>query len=151
MPAVFAYGTLEVPAVMEAVTGRRFRSREAELAGFVRRRLRGRIYPGAIEWPGSRIAGRLYEGVAAPTLTRLDRFEGSLYERREVTVLVGSGGEARAELYVLSPAGRGELLEEPWDPGEFVRLHLDAYLRSCAAFRAGEEARSAGRGEPARR
>lgn len=141
MPAVFTYGTLEIPAVMEAVTGRRFRSRQAELADFVRRRLRGRIYPAAIERPGSRVAGRVYEEVDAATLARLDRFEGHSYERREACVLVPGGGEVRATLYVLAPAEHRELLEEPWDPAEFARVHLAAYLRSCAAFRAREEAR----------
>ena len=148
MAAVFAYGTLAVPAVMEAVTGRGFEAREAELAGFARRRLRGRIYPGAVESPGSRVTGRLYEGVDDATLARLDRFEGALYERREVPVLVRGGRGARAVLYVVAAAHRGELLEEPWDPGEFATVHLAAYLRGCAAFRAREEARSASRGEP---
>jgi gamma-glutamylcyclotransferase (GGCT)/AIG2-like uncharacterized protein YtfP len=148
MPAVFTYGTLAIPSVMEAVTGHRFRSRETELDGFVRLRLRGRIYPAAIERPGSRIAGRVYEDVDPATLARLDRFEGRSYERREAPVLLPGGGEVPANLYVLAPAGHGELLEEPWDPAEFARVHLAAYLRSCAAFRAREEARSAA---PARR
>jgi gamma-glutamylcyclotransferase (GGCT)/AIG2-like uncharacterized protein YtfP len=144
MAAVFAYGTLELPAVMAAVTGRRFPEREAELPGFARHRLRGRIYPAAIEAPGARVAGRLYEDVDGATLARLDRFEGPLYERREVAVLARGGGELRAQLYVLAEARRGELLAEPWDPAEFARVHLADYLLSCASFRARDEARPEG-------
>lgn len=151
MPAVFTYGTLAVPAVMEAVTGRRFAGREAELAGFVRCRLRGRSYPAAAPRAGARVAGRLYEAVDPATLARLDRFEGPLYERREVSVLLPGGGEARAEVYVLAAGHRGELLEEPWDPAAFEMFELGAYLRSCADFRAREEARSAAPAEPAKR
>jgi len=151
MPAVFTYGTLAVPAVMEAVTGRRFAEREAELAGFARCRLRGRSYPAAVERAGARVAGRLYDAVDAATLARLDRFEGPLYERREVSVLLPAGGEARAEVYVLAASRRGELLDEPWDPAAFERVELGAYVRSCAAFRARDEARSAARSEPAQR
>jgi gamma-glutamylcyclotransferase (GGCT)/AIG2-like uncharacterized protein YtfP len=141
MPAVFAYGTLLFPAVMEAVTGRRFETREAELAGYVRQRLRRQIYPAAVASPGARVVGRLYEGVDAATLARLDRFEGDLYERRRVCVAPAEGGEVSAELYVLVAAQRGELLDEPWDPEAFESVHLAAYLRSCAAFRARDEAR----------
>jgi gamma-glutamylcyclotransferase (GGCT)/AIG2-like uncharacterized protein YtfP len=151
MAAVFAYGTLLFPAVMEAVTGRRFGTREAELAGYARRRLRRRIYPAAVASPGACVAGRLYEGVDAPTLARLDRFEGELYERRRVSVAPAEGGEVSAELYVLVAAHRGELLDDPWDPEEFASAHLGAYLRSCAAFRARDEAASAAGGRPERR
>jgi gamma-glutamylcyclotransferase (GGCT)/AIG2-like uncharacterized protein YtfP len=150
MASIFAYGTLLVPEVMEAVTGRSFPAREAEVAGFARRRLRGRIYPAAIERAGSHLAGRLYEAVDPATLARLDRFEGPLYERREVFVTAAGGGGTRAELYVLAPAHRGELLEEPWDLGTFSSRHLGAYLRGCAGFRAGEEARGATGEDPLR-
>jgi gamma-glutamylcyclotransferase (GGCT)/AIG2-like uncharacterized protein YtfP len=150
MAAVFAYGTLLFPAVMEAVTGRRFGTREAELAGYARRRLRRRIYPAAVASPGERVAGRLYEGVDAATLARLDRFEGDLYERRRVSVAPAEGGAVAAELYVVVAARRGELLDEPWDPEEFASAHLAAYLRSCAAFRARDEARSGAAAGPDR-
>jgi len=138
---VFAYGTLEVPAVMEAVTGRRFPACEASVQGFARQQLRGRVFPGAIESPGSLLAGRLYEDVDQGTLARLDRFEGRLYERRAVRAQLAAGGERLAELYLLAEQGRGQLLAEPWDRDTFVRLHLGSYLESCAAFRAEDEAR----------
>jgi gamma-glutamylcyclotransferase (GGCT)/AIG2-like uncharacterized protein YtfP len=151
MAAVFAYGTLLFPAVMEAVTGRCFGTREAELAGYARRRLRRQIYPAAVASPGARVAGRLYEGVDAATLARLDRFEGDRYERRPVRVVPAEGGEVSAELYMLVAAQRGELLDEPWSPEEFERVHLVAYLRSCAAFRARDEARIGAGARPDRR
>jgi gamma-glutamylcyclotransferase (GGCT)/AIG2-like uncharacterized protein YtfP len=138
---VFAYGTLEVPAVMEAVTGRRFPACEPSVRGFVRQRLWGQVFPAAVESPGSLLAGRLYEEIDRGTLARLDRFEGRLYERRAVLAQLAAGGERLAELYLLAEHGRGQLLAEPWDRDAFVRLHLEAYLEGCAAFRGEEEAR----------
>jgi gamma-glutamylcyclotransferase (GGCT)/AIG2-like uncharacterized protein YtfP len=140
--AVFAYGTLEIPAVMEAVTGRRFPGREARVVGFARHRLRGRLYPAAVPEPGAVLAGRLYESVDPGTLARLDRFEGRLYRRRRVCAELAGGGERLAEIYLLAEGRRGELLPEPWDREAFVKLHLGAYLASCAGFRAEEEARA---------
>lgn len=151
MSGVFAYGTLEIPAVMEAVTGRRFPAREASVRGFARWRLRGRVFPAAAPEPGAVLAGRLYEGVDPATLACLDRFEGRLYERRRVPVQLAGGGERSAEIYLLAAGRRGELLAEPWDRAGFVAQHLGAYLESCAAFRVEQEARESGRSEAPRR
>jgi gamma-glutamylcyclotransferase (GGCT)/AIG2-like uncharacterized protein YtfP len=144
--SLFAYGTLEIPAVMEAVSGRRFAQREASVRGFARHRLRGRLYPAAVEAPGERLAGRLYQGVDAATLARLDRFEGAEYERCRVEAELAHGARAPAELYVLAERERGALLPEPWERDLFVARHLAAYLERCAAFRAEEEARRRGTG-----
>lgn len=145
MSDVFAYGTLEIPAVMEAVTGRRFAGREARVAGFARHRLRDRIYPAAVPAPGAVLAGRLYEGVDAATLARLDRYEGRLYARRPVLAELPEGGTRAAEIYLLAEGQHGLLLPEAWDRAAFLARHLGSYLESCAAFRAGDEAREAGR------
>lgn len=145
MTSVFAYGTLAIPAVMEAVTGRRFPGREARVPGFARQRLRGRIYPAAVPAPGAELEGRLYDGVDPATLARLDRFEGRLYVRRSALARLAQGGERPVQLYLLAEGRRGELLQGPWDREAFVALHLGAYLASCVAFRAGQEARRAER------
>jgi gamma-glutamylcyclotransferase (GGCT)/AIG2-like uncharacterized protein YtfP len=141
---LFAYGTLEFPEVMEAVTGRRFPGREAVLRGFARHRLRRRPYPAAVEAEGAELGGRLYEGIDAATLARLDRFEGALYERRRVRAEPKGGGGVEAELYVLAARHRSELLPEAWERDAFVARHLAAWLARCAAFRAAEEARDPG-------
>jgi gamma-glutamylcyclotransferase (GGCT)/AIG2-like uncharacterized protein YtfP len=148
--ALFAYGTLMLPAVMEAVTGRRFPGRAAVLRGFARHRLRGRLYPAAVEAPGALLQGRLYEGIDPATLARLDRFEGPLYERRRVTVEPAPGAGVEAELYVLAASWRAELIPEPWDGAAFAALHLGAYLRSCEAFRASDERGEGRPGGPVR-
>jgi gamma-glutamylcyclotransferase (GGCT)/AIG2-like uncharacterized protein YtfP len=141
MARLFAYGTLAVPAVLEAVTGRRFPGQEARLHGFARRCLRGRIYPAVVAAPGALAEGRLYDGLDPATLARLDRFEGPLYVRRQLDVEPEDGAARPAEIYVLAEGARAELRPEPWDPGAFVAQHLAQYLRSCEAFRAADTAR----------
>jgi gamma-glutamylcyclotransferase (GGCT)/AIG2-like uncharacterized protein YtfP len=142
-----AYGTLSLPEVMAEVTGRQLEHVLARALGFTRRRLRGRVYPAAIAEPGAWLEGRLYLDLDSATLARVDRFEGRQYERRHVAVET-ERGPLPAELYVLRETYRSAVLDEPWDRDVFQRDHLRDFLRMCAAFRAGEEARAA---DPERR
>jgi gamma-glutamylcyclotransferase (GGCT)/AIG2-like uncharacterized protein YtfP len=137
-----AYGTLSVPEVMAEVTGRQLASVPARVSGFARRRMRGRVYPAAVAAEGETLEGRLYLGLDAATLARVDRFEGRQYERRRVDAQTEES-VLSADLYVLRDAYRAAILDEPWDRETFLRDHLRDFLRMCAAFRADEEAREA--------
>jgi gamma-glutamylcyclotransferase (GGCT)/AIG2-like uncharacterized protein YtfP len=129
---VFAYGTLLEPAVMRAVTGRRFGSQPAVLCSYARFRVRGAVYPGIIATPGALTEGAVYCDVDAVSLARLDTFEGALYDRVGLNVDVETGrraaGPMRAEVYVIRPSQRQRLSAEAWDPEEFRRRRLGAYL-----------------------
>lgn len=133
---IFAYGTLEIPEVVEALLGRRPVGRPAVLPGFARFLVRGRPYPGIVARPGARTRGVLWEGLREQELRTLDAYEGSLYERRELTVRTGSARSLRAEAYVVPWERRGLLSREPWDTERFVALHLDEYVTWCAGNRA---------------
>lgn len=124
---LFAYGTLMIPEVFERVTGRRAPASPATLFGFVRRRVRGACYPGLRPEPGGRVEGTLYEALDAPSLDVLDRFEGTLYERRTLRVETGRGPR-RAFVYTVPPRRRSVLEALGWDPDEFRRLHLREFL-----------------------
>ncbi|UCE87258.1 MAG: gamma-glutamylcyclotransferase [Deltaproteobacteria bacterium] len=140
--AVFAYGTLEIPAVMEAVTGRRFPRAAGTLRGFARFRVEGEVYPGLVRAPRARTAGVVYTSVDARSLERLDDFEGDLYERRPVQVRLSAGGHASAYAYVVRASGRARISTEPWDRARFVADELQEYLTECRAFRARRLART---------
>ena len=133
--ALFAYGTLELPAVLEALTGRQFASEPALLAGFARFRLRGQPFPGAIPSPSASTPGRLYHGLDARSLALLDDFEGELYERQRVEVQSAAGGLRTAFAYVLAAAHAALLSSEPWQRERFEAEQLPGYLRRCHAFR----------------
>ncbi len=126
----FAYGTLQIPSVMRAVTGHDFPCRRAVLEGFARFLLRGQIYPGIIEASGRATDGMLYESIDPRSLALLDEFEGSLYERRRVRVLWSDGGSCEAFAYVVPPARRHLLSAEPWDREHFIARHLRRWVAS---------------------
>ncbi|TFG97069.1 MAG: hypothetical protein E4H11_02470 [Myxococcales bacterium] len=124
---VFAYGTLELPELVLQITGRRFRSERATLEGFARSMLRGAAYPGIAPNAGARTPGTLYLDVDPESLAALDRFEGDLYQRREVT-LTTSSGKRTAFAWVLRAEQQHLLTGEPWDRDRFVAHHLREWL-----------------------
>jgi gamma-glutamylcyclotransferase (GGCT)/AIG2-like uncharacterized protein YtfP len=134
--ALFAYGSLQVEAVMEAVTGRRFAPRPAHLPGYRRRLLRGRTYPGVVADPRETTHGVLFEGLGAEDLEILDLFEGDPYERLLAPIAVGGAGAPRhGFVYVVRDEWAGLLTEEPWEIETFRDRALEAFLAQCRAFR----------------
>ena len=129
MNALFAYGTLLFPDVLRLVAGRSLVGEPCALDRFVRRRVIGEIFPAIVEGDdGDRVSGILYIGLDQRAWERLDRFEGELYERREVTL----DGQRAAFTYVLGSRGVIVSAPEPWDPEAFARDHLDAFVARLA-------------------
>ncbi len=120
-PALFAYGTLESPEIVERLLGRRLPAVEAVLDGFAPFRVRGELYPGLVERPGDATPGTLLRGVNRVDRVRLDEFEGRMYETRDVRVAIAE--EARpieAFTYVLRPDYVDSLSDERWDRRRFL-------------------------------
>ena len=134
----FAYGTLEIPEVMQAVTGRRFEPVDARLPDHARHMLAERIYPGVVPEPGAETTGCLYRDLDADSFAALDRFEGRIYTRRRLSVRTNDGAACDAFVYVLNDAERHLLRDEQWSRERFREIHLHDYLRACRAFRAEE-------------
>lgn len=127
---LFFYGTLQFPAIFEAVTGRPLDGENAVLEGYARFRLRGEAFPGIVAAAGAHVPGVICRGIDAVSLARVDRFEGEIYRREPVEVRAGPDGRpVPAETYVVRPRWRGLLADAPWDPEEFARRWHDAYLR----------------------
>jgi len=125
---LYAYGTLQLPEVLEQVIGRRVESRHAVLDGYACYRLRNRVYPGIVERSGERVTGVVYSGIDAHEIEQLDAYEGSFYERRTLT-LRADGGQIEALGYVLGSEHRGQLSKDAWDLEAFRREHLADYLK----------------------
>ena len=115
------------------------------LDGYVRRGVIGEIFPAIVE--GDRhdhVAGVLYVGLDERAWSRLDRFEGELYERRRGE----DRGRATPFTYVLGGAWRHRLGAEPWDPDAFARDHLDAFLARLAGAKGSARTRLGDRSGP---
>jgi len=125
---IFAYGTLQVPEVMRAVTGDLFPSQPARLNGYARYRIRNRVYPGLRREPGTFTDGVLYENVSASALKDLDAFEDDFYRRETVTVVTGTGIRTDAEVYIVPPAHYQLLIRRNWKLERFKETALHEFL-----------------------
>lgn len=133
---LFLYGTLQFPAVFEAVTGRPLESESAVLDGYARFRVRDEPYPAIVAAAGAHVPGVICADVDPVSLARVDRFEGEMYRRETVQVRAGREGRAvDAETYVIRPRWRVLLVDAPWDPDEFARRWHDTYVREGIAAR----------------
>lgn len=124
---LYTYGTLQLPQIMSQIVGRQMLGRPARLTGYVRYRVRDRVYPAIIEAAGEMLMGVVYEQLEPAELERLDHYEGPLYERRTVQVQAG-GAALDACTYVLRAEHVARLSTEAWDLERFEREHLASYL-----------------------
>lgn len=131
---LFTYGTLQIPEVMQAVSGSVPTWFEARVYGYSQYRLIDRIYPGMIVREEGITSGRVYVDVGAVAWGFLDRFEDPVYERQEIEVHRTDGAAIKAQAYVL-PVGSAHLLSsEPWTVSWFTEHHVQGYVDRCRWF-----------------
>jgi len=131
---IFTYGSLMFPAVMKAVTGRDFSSRNARVKNHARFRVRGESYPGLTPLKGAVTQGVLHLNVDALSLRRLDDFEGEMYERTEISAEALDGESLMAQTYLIKPQYRDRLSSEPWDPEHFEKADLVQFMATYRGF-----------------
>ena len=135
MEAVFTYGTLEIPEIMQAVTGRSFESCEARAPHFACFLIKDRTYPGMTSTLGHVTLGRIYLNVDAQSLWLLDQFEDKIYRKETIPVETASRGlSVPALAYIISPEHQNYLSNEPWRRQDFIDRHLYSYLEACRQF-----------------
>lgn len=126
--ALFCYGTLRCPEIMEKVIGYRPPGTPATLPDYFCGRIRDEVFPGIRPLAGSSVLGELFM-LKARDLAALDRYEGSLYQRRQLS-LTSEGGETRAYTYVTKPAHYALITPEAWDLTTFIQQSLTVYLEN---------------------
>lgn len=132
---LFAYGTLMDPEIMRKVALELPRREPGILRDHERKALRGRTYPGLRPKLGGSVEGILYWEVPPPAWERLDRFEGEMYIRTEVAVLVRGGRMVAAWTYRIASGFEGELEDMEWDFVGFVRHSKSSFEREYEGFR----------------
>ena len=118
---LFCYGTLQLPAVLDAVIGRRLQGVRSALAGYGTFRIRRAEYPGLLRRPGQTAWGLLYDDLSPLELGILDRFEGNQYERRAQAVQRVDGRRVQAWVYMVAARRHGQLTAVPWQLEHFRR------------------------------
>jgi len=126
---LFCFGTLQIPAVLEAVIGRRLQDVRAFLPGYIALQVCGAEYPGLHRAPGRKTPGRLYRDVTPEELDVLDRFEGPLYRRRYQFVSKNNGQRTRAWIYLMAAGRQNQLTQTPWHLDRFMRTEYPRFMR----------------------
>lgn len=126
---LFCYGTLQIPAVLEAVIGRSLDGGRARLSGFAAYRVRGEVYPGIARTTGGTTPGRLYRKVSPSELAVLDRFEGALYRRTGRVVTTPDGRRVRAWVYRVASGREAMLTRTPWRLREFMHGDYQRFMQ----------------------
>jgi len=131
---LFTYGSLMIPSVMAAVTGKRFKVTKACLKEYARFKVKGESYPGIVYQPGAATDGVVHCDVDDLSLKLLDDFEGEMYKRIPVPVEVIQSGVLIAAKPIFAPEHLQLLSSEPWDFEEFKKEHLQEFLRNYKGF-----------------
>lgn len=126
---VFVYGTLMIPEVMTAVTGKYFNTSASVLRDYTRRSLRDRVYPGIRKSMHASVQGYVYQKVDGHSLALLDAFEGEEFRRIRVNVTIAGGKRQPAYAYVIRARYVKLMMLEDWDLQRFMERDLKQYLQ----------------------
>ena len=128
---LFAYGTLMDPEIMRQVSGFESRSAEAVLQDYVRKALRGEVYPAITAREGVSVEGVLYFDLPPKAVERLDRFEGALYRRTEVVAFLEGSKREKVEAlaYVIAPEHLDRLSDRDWSFERFLQTGKGEFQR----------------------
>lgn len=116
--------------IMCAVAGNKLRRSSAMLKGYRRRAVRGEAYPAIFADPDGSVCGMLYLSVPASSWNKLDEYEGDMYSRERVHVVLEDGTTVPAETYVVSPVFLNHLAAADWDYERFIRHDKARYLKA---------------------
>jgi len=126
---LFAYGTLLVPEIIGELIGRVPDSVPATLHGYVRKLMRGQVYPGVTAAAGQSVTGLIYSGLSPRELEILDQYEGEAYAAQRLPVQLAAGS-VMALVYVVRPAFRGGLSARAWNMDQFLERHLGDFQKT---------------------
>jgi len=135
---LFCYGTLQIPAVLEAVIGRPLTGVRAYLPGYAPFQVRQAEYPGLVRSPGNATPGRLYRDATAAEIAVLDRFEGRLYRRRGQVVVMANGLRIQAWVYMVAAGRHKQVTATPWRLERFLRTEYPRFMKRFVEDRRAE-------------
>ena len=129
MNRLFCYGTLQVPEVIKAVTGKTYPGKSAHLHGYAIYKVRNAEYPGIIRSADGKIKGIVYDKISDQDLRVLDLFEGNLYRRQMLEVRLTDGASCKAWSYVIRDGRKSLLTDESWYLKDFLKSGLESFMR----------------------
>lgn len=134
---LFLYGSLMEPQVLAALLGRVPETRDATLEGYHRYRIKDRPYPGIRPLQGAKVSGILMFGLTERERRIFDLFEGSDYDKVEVTATITSTAEVLpCSVYVWNLSAQDDFdLYGTWEfPQHFSSDIVPGYVAMCKEF-----------------
>nr|WP_269781571.1 gamma-glutamylcyclotransferase family protein [Nocardia bovistercoris] len=123
---MFAYGTLQIAAVLETLIGRIPPTTPTNLPGWRAVRLHGKPYPGLVRDTSHAAPGLLLTDLTNEEWSLLDRFEDTIYSLERVT----TADRTDAWAY----AWPNDFEDADWLLNEFERNELPSYITRCSAW-----------------
>lgn len=131
---IFTYGSLMFEQVWNEVVRGRYQSCPGTVSGYVRRAIEHEHYPAMLPGPvNATVEGVIYFDIGVEDLTRLDEFEGSIYDRRQVQVMTDNNIHA-AEAYILNNSYRHIVSDQEWNPEKFKEQTIHQFLGTYFGF-----------------
>ena len=132
MTHIFTYGSLMFKRIWSEVVHGDYQRYPGAVSGFVRLSIQHEHYPALLTGPlSSKVEGVVYLDISSADISRLDEFEGSIYDRRDVQVMTDNNIYA-AQAYVLKDSYRNLVSDREWDPEKFqnegIHQFLDGYF-----------------------
>ncbi len=129
MNRLFCYGTLQVPEVIHAVTGRTYQGMAATLHGYAIYRVKNAEYPGIIHSADCEIEGIIYENISDNDLKVLDLFESDLYRRQMLEVALPDDKTCKAWCYVIPDQNKNVLTDRVWHLKDFMNHGFKSFMK----------------------
>ena len=107
MNHLFAYGSLMCTDIMRDVSGCDLSHSDGILRGHRRRVVIGEQYPGLVPGEDGRVDGVVYWAVPSSAWDRLGRFEGGMYVRQRLEILLEDGGDCAGGRLRCAPGAPG--------------------------------------------
>ncbi|MBN2009668.1 gamma-glutamylcyclotransferase [candidate division KSB1 bacterium] len=131
---LFTYGSLMCRDIMHTVVSHCHVLGSAVLQDYRCFIVRNETYPGIIPCLGHQTNGIVYSDITEANLAKLDKFEGSMYERRLVNVTLISGDVKSVFTYVIKPEYEALLETTPWDFNEFFKHGKKSFEAKYVGF-----------------
>lgn len=126
---LFAYGTLMLPEMMHQLLGKEIQSIPGTLNGYACYEVKHQIYPAIVALDGSNVTGIVYQNLRNGDLTKLDEYEGEMYERKTVQVRLNDGTNLPCQTYVCKEEYISYLDNKLWNPSRISPEGLSGLLR----------------------
>lgn len=125
---LYTYGSLRLQKIWDLVTAQSFESRPAVLADHIALKVNGESFPGLIRHSEEKTNGVVYLDVDPQTLSLLDTFESTFYERVTIRARLDNGSQLECDTYLVRSENQDRLLKDKWDFDEFCRDYLDDFI-----------------------